>query len=153
MSVLLSVILYASTVYGAADTACTESGRNYQDGAVVLQVVLNRARGLGGGKKKSLLEALYAPYQHAHGCRWPLTAQHWLLGYQFVQKKIASVPEWATKALWYCNSEPEGTCENRCKREDPLGCPLLGREAHRFYGKPPYKKIAKPTPPVVSSRI
>lgn len=140
----LSVILNVFTIYGAADTACTESGRNYKDGAIVLQAVTSRANGLLGDGKKSLTKALFARAQHAHGCKWPLTRQHWELGYQFVQRNLV-VPEWAKKALWYCNLEKPGTCESRCLNEDPVnGCLLLGREAHRFYGRPDRKKISGP---------
>lgn len=125
-------------VLGAADTACAESGWDHDDGAVVLQVVRNHADLSQYGWKRydgTLGNALFSPRQHAHGCRAPITAAHLKLGFQFVTDTLP-VPDWAYKAISYCNSEPAGTCENRCKN----GCPYLGSVRHRYYGLPNYPK-------------
>jgi hypothetical protein len=116
----------------AADTACSESGWSTEDGAVVLQVVRNRARLAAKDWKRydgTLLNALFSPAQHAHGCRAPITLAHIKLGVQFVTDTLPVEP-WARHAIWYCNLEPEGTCENRCKG----GCPYLSKVRHRYYG-------------------
>lgn len=91
-------------ILGAADTACAESGRDYADGAAVLQVVRTRAKLNERGWKRydgTLWTALWSPQQHAHGCRWPLTFEHLRLGVQFVTNTLET-PEWAKKALYYC---------------------------------------------------
>lgn len=145
MSILFSVLFSVSTlmsaqntvetillIRGAADTACAESGRDYKDGAHVLQVVRNHAALFYKGWKRydgTLKNALYSPAQHAHGCRYPTTLGHYILGIQFVADALPVEP-WAKSAISYCNIEPEGTCENRCKG----GCPYLGKVVHRYYG-------------------
>lgn len=114
----------------AADTACAESGTNYKDGAIVLQVVRNRAVSGWDRYTGSLKDALFKKHQHAHGCRAPITAYHLKLGWQFVNDTLVT-PEWARRALWYCgNYDKPLTCEKRCKH----GCEPLGKEAHTFYG-------------------
>lgn len=119
----------------AADTACAESGWSTEDGAVVLQVVRNRARLAAKDWKRydgKLSNALFSPAQHAHGCRAPITLDHIKLGVQFVTDTLP-VESWARHAIWYCNLEPEGTCESRCKG----GCPYLSKVQHRYYGLAP----------------
>ena len=121
-------------VYAAADTACAESSYDHEDGAYVLQVVRNHAGLAKKGWKRydgTLRNALFSPSQHAHGCRAPITWKHLRLGIQFVSDTLPVEP-WAYKAISYCNSEPEGTCENRCEG----GCPYLGTVRHRYYGLP-----------------
>lgn len=116
----------------AADVACTESGRNYADGAVVLQVIENRTKSrLLNSYTGTKWNALWTPAQHAHGCKWPLTLRHLELGWAFAWNEPLPVPEWSRKALWYCHIEPEGTCESRCRG----GCPSVGGVVHTFYGR------------------
>lgn len=119
----------AVLILAAADTACAESGRDYKDGRVVLQVVSNRAKTGWSRYDGTLWGALFSRSQHAHKCRWPITKEHLVIGYEFVTDSL-KVPDWARKALWYCNLEKPGTCENRCSG----GCDVLGKFAHRFYG-------------------
>lgn len=115
-------------VLSAADTACAESGRDYRDGAAVLQVVRNRARSRGRRYDGTLATALWSPQQHAHGCRWPLTAEHVRLGAQFVADRLPVEP-WARRAIYYCSPrDAPGSCARRAG-------PWLGRHAHDFYGR------------------
>lgn len=117
---------------GAADTACTESGRDYSDAATVLQVVRNRATShLLDYYDGTLWRALWAPNQHAHGCKWPVTPRHLALGWAFALGTPLPVQDWARQALWYCHTEPEGTCESRCEG----GCPAVGQVVHTYYGR------------------
>ena len=134
---MLELIMRTLLIFAAADTACTESGRDYKDGRVVLQVVINRSKTGWGRYDGTLWNALFSRSQHAHWCKWPLTAEHLAMGMEFVQDSLR-VPAWAKKALWYCNIEKPGTCEDRC----PGGCELRGRFAHRFYGEPSKKQKA-----------
>lgn len=115
---------------GAADTACAESSLDYADGAVVLQVVRNRSRLNERGWRRydgTLWTALWSPYQHAHGCRWPITMQHLRLGVQFVTDTL-EVPDWARKAVYYCGKwDRHGACQARGGRVK------LGRISHDFW--------------------
>jgi len=126
---MLEILMNAVLVLAAADTACTESGRDYDDGRVVLQVVANRAKTGWGRYDGTLWNALFSKSQHAHKCRWPITAEHLAMGVEFVRGTL-QVPDWSKKALWYCNLEKPGTCERRCRG----GCTVLGKFSHRFYG-------------------
>lgn len=115
-------------VLAAADTACTESGRDYADGAHVLQVVRNRAA-LRWRGARSLLEALNDRHQHAHGCRWPLAWGHFELAARFVADALPVEP-WARRALYYCgDADAPGTCERYGRVE------VVGVVRHRFYGR------------------
>ena len=123
---VLTASLLLGLTLGAADTACTESGRDYRDGAAVLQVIHNRARSGWARYDGSLAGALWSPAQHAHGCGWPLTLGHLRLGIQFVLDDLPVEP-WARRALWYCSDRDRpGTCEAR-------GAEIVGEIAHRFY--------------------
>ena len=125
-------------VVAAADTACAESGWDRADGAVVLQVVRNHASLSRHGWKRydgTLENALFSPAQHAHGCRAPITASHMDLGVRFVTDTLPVEP-WARRAISYCNTEPEGTCERRCVG----GCPFVGQVRHRYYGLPGFPR-------------
>ena len=114
---------------GAADTACAESGRDYRDGAAVLQVVRNRAASGWSRYDGSLWGALWSREQHAHGCRWPLTFGHLVLGWAFVTDSLPA-PKWATRALWYCGRyDRPGACSRRGGRR------VLGRVAHTYWGR------------------
>jgi hypothetical protein len=127
---VLSVVQSMLLLFGAADTACAESGRDYQDAAVVLQVVRNRAELWRKGWRRydgSLWGALWSPQQHAHGCRWPITADHLQLGWQFITDTL-DVPPWAKKALYYCGRwDAPGACEARGGRV------WLGQLAHEYW--------------------
>lgn len=124
---------FAVLVLGAADVACAESSSHYQDGAAVLQVVINRARSGWGRYDGTLLDALFEPAQHAHGCRWPITDEHLELGVQFATRTL-DVPSWARRALWYCGPwDKAGLCESRCSSAP---CEAVGGLAHTFYARP-----------------
>lgn len=127
---VLSLFHSFALVLGAADTACAESGRDYTDGAVVLQVVRNRAslHRLGWARYDGTLwGALWSPAQHAHGCRWPLTWRHVELGMRFVSDSL-DVPEWARTARYYCGRwDRPGDCQRRGGRR------FVGRLAHEFW--------------------
>lgn len=146
---MLYLIMEVLLVLAAADTACAESGSDYRDGRVVLQVVRNRAKSSWARYDGTLWNALFSRHQHAHGCRAPLTKKHLAIGREFVSGNLA-VPAWAKKALWYCNLEAPGTCEDRClgKGEE---CIKLGKFAHRFYGLPG-KNYGRNTGRLASSR-
>lgn len=117
-------------ILGAADTACAESGRDYADGAVVLQVVRNRSGLASKGWRRydgTLWGALWSPAQHAHGCRWPITVEHVRLGWQFVTDSLP-VPEWAKRARYYCGRwDRPGACKARGGRR------VVGRIEHEFW--------------------
>lgn len=116
-------------VLGAADVACAESSGRHDDGAAVLQVVANRARSGLARYDGTLIDALFEPGQHAHGCRWPITVEHLRLGVDFVRGEL-DAPPWARKALWYCGRwDRPGLCESR-------GAVPLGAVVHTFYGRP-----------------
>ena len=118
---------------GGASTACAESGRDYTDGAAVLQVVTNRARSGWARYDGTLLDALYEPAQHATSCRWPLTAEHLRLGLAFATRRL-DAPAWARRALWYCGRwDRPGLCESRCASAP---CEAVGGLAHTFYARP-----------------
>lgn len=127
---LLSVFQGFVLILGAADTACAESGRDYRDGEVVLQVVRTRANLHKKGWKRydgTLRTALWAKDQHAHGCRWPLTWQHVELGIRFVTNTL-DVPPWAKKAMYYCGRwDRHGACKIRGGRR------VLGKITHVFW--------------------
>jgi hypothetical protein len=125
----LGIVQSLLLILGAADTACAESGRDYRDGAAVLQVVRNRARSGWGRYDGSLWGALWSRGQHAHGCRWPLTVRHLALGWQFVAGSL-DAPEWARDALWYCGGyDRPGACAARGGRR------VLGRVVHTYWGR------------------
>jgi hypothetical protein len=128
----LSMVHGLLLVLGAADTACAESGRDYRDGAVVLQVVRNRAalHGLGWARYDgSLWGALWSPAQHAHGCRWPLTLGHITLGVAFVLDMLPA-PDWSRRALWYCGRyDHPGSCVARGGRR------IVGQVLHTYWGR------------------
>lgn len=123
----------AALVLGGAHTACAESGRDYRDGAAVLQVVANRARSGWARYDGTLLDALYSPAQHATRCRWPLTLEHLRLGVDFARGEL-DAPPWARRALWYCGRwDRPGLCESRCSSAP---CEAVGGLAHTFYARP-----------------
>lgn len=128
MTTLASILL---AVFGAADTACAESGRRYDDGAVVLQVVENRRRSGWARYDGTRLDALYKRWQHAHGCtgaRGPLTVQHLRLGLAWALGRPLSTPGWAGAGMWYCGlHDAPGTCARRGDVEQ------VGAVLHRFY--------------------
>lgn len=126
----LAVVQGLLLMVGAADTACAESGRDYRDGAAVLQVVRKRASLDRRGWRRydgTLWTALWSPGQHAHGCRWPLTIEHLVLGWQFVTDTLP-VPEWAHRAVYYCGRwDRPGACRARGGKR------IVGRLAHEFW--------------------
>ncbi|TEX51679.1 MAG: hypothetical protein B7C55_04315 [Actinomycetales bacterium mxb001] len=125
----LSMVHGLVLVLGAADTACAESGRDYQDGAAVLQVVRNRATSGWARYDGSLWGALWSPSQHAHGCRWPLTLGHITLGVAFLLD-ILPAPEWSHRALWYCGTyDHPGSCSARGGRR------IVGQVLHTYWGR------------------
>ncbi len=128
MTTLASVLL---AVFGGADTACAESGRRYDDGAVVLQVVENRRRSGWARYDGTRLDALYKRWQHAHGCtgqRGPLTLRHLRLGLTWALGRPLPVSSWARRAVFYCGSyDRPGTCSGRGDVE------RVGTVLHRFY--------------------
>lgn len=113
----------------AADTACTESGTDYADGACVLQVVSNRAdrKWRNDG---SLWGALWARAQHAHGCPFPPRAEHYRIALDFIGGSLR-VPAFCKRALWYCGRyDRPGLCADR-------GGEFVGRASergHEFWG-------------------
>ena len=128
------VASWLALAWGAASTACAESGRDYRDGAVVLQVVANRAeRGPRLGWRRydgTLAGALWSPAQHAHRCAWPLTVQHLALGVAFASGTL-DVPAWARSAWYYCGPhDAPGSCESRGARV------IVGRIAHTYWAAP-----------------
>lgn len=127
---VLAIFQGLALVFGAADTACAESGRDYRDGAAVLQVVRTRAKLNRKGWARydgTLSTALWSPGQHAHGCRWPLTWRHVELGLRFVTDSL-DVPEWARTAVYYCGRwDRPGACRARGGRR------VVGRLAHEFW--------------------
>lgn len=128
---MTAAILWAATVLTAAQVARCESSASYRDGAVVLQTAVNRSRVW----RRPLLVTLTQANQFATNC--PLTPRtpswrHLALGIAAVNDQLG-VPEWAAAALWYCRSEPQGTCERRC----PGGCPAVGEVVHTFFGRGP----------------
>lgn len=132
----------AVLVLGSADVACAESSSHYRDGAVVLQVVANRARSGWARYDGTLMDALFEPGQHAHGCRWPITVEHLQLGVAFARGSIPA-PSWARRALWYCGRwDRPGLCESRCSAPRADGarsgapCEAVGGLAHTFYARP-----------------
>ncbi len=128
MTTLASILL---AVFGGADTACAESGRRYDDGAVVLQVVENRRRSGWARYDGTRLDALYKRWQHAHGCtghRGPLTLRHLRLGFTWALGRPMLVPAWAERAVFYCgNYDAPGVCSSRGEVE------RVGVVLHRFY--------------------
>jgi len=119
---------WLAVAYLAADVACSESSRDYRDGAHVLAVVRARARSSWARYDGTLLDALTEPHQHAHDCRWPMTWRHGLLGVQLVTDTLPVEP-WARDALWYCGDyDPAETCAAR-------GAVLLGTVRHSFWGR------------------
>lgn len=127
---VLSLVQSMLLLLGAADTACAESSYDTADGAVVLQVVRNRAGLARKGWRRydgSLKGALWSPGQHAHSCRWTLKPEHLVLGWQFITDTLP-VPPWAKKALYYCGKwDTPGACRARGARR------LLGRLTHEFW--------------------
>jgi len=131
---LLSLFSWMTTTLAAADVACAESGSDYADGAVVLQVVETR-RTKSRWKRyagTSRLTALFVRAQHAHGCRIGLTAGHIRIGAAYATGRLV-VPEWARKALFYCgNYDRPGQCESYAGNGyTPV---FLNKLAHSFWG-------------------
>ena len=123
-----ALVYWLAVVYLAADVACSESSRDYRDGAHVLAVVRARARSSWARYDGTLLDALTEPHQHAHDCRWPITWRHGLLGVQLVTDTLPVEP-WARDAQWYCGDyDPSETCAAR-------GAVLLGTVRHSFWGR------------------
>lgn len=123
------VVTMMVLVLAAADVACSESGRNYEDGACVLAVVTNRASSGWRRYDGTLMDALMEPAQHAHGCRWPITPQHVQLGVRFAAGTL-EVPEFCRRALHYCGDyDPPETCHLRRGHE-------VGKLVHTYYGVP-----------------
>ena len=88
-----------TTAYTAADIARCESSHAWNDAAVVLQVVRNRAARTG----RTLLEEMWAPRQFARGCPTesrPWHPRHLLLAWQAMTNTLP-VPEWARRARHY----------------------------------------------------
>lgn len=130
VGLLHTLAYWWALVLGAADVACAESGSTSADGAVVLQVVRNRARQRWRRYDGTLWTALWSPRQHAHACRWPLTPEHLLLGLQFATDRLPT-PDWARRALWYCSeNDRPGDCARRCAGR----CVPIGRVVHTFWG-------------------
>lgn len=128
MTTIASILL---AVFGGADTACAESGRRHDDGAVVLQVVENRRVSGWARYDGTRLDALYKRHQHAHGCtgvRGPLTLRHLRLGLTWALGRPLPAPAWAKRAAWYCSDrDAPGTCSGRGDVE------RVGTVLHRFY--------------------
>jgi hypothetical protein len=124
---MTTLALTLALILGAADTACTESGRNYADARAVLAVVRTRAR----RQRRSLWAALWAPHQHAHGCRWPLTWRHLRLGVEFVAGTLRA-PAWTERAWFYRgHADPPDVLA----RWGIPGARPVGVVVHRFYGR------------------
>ena len=131
-----ALVYWLAVAYLAADVACSESSRDYRDGAHVLAVVRARARSSWARYDGTLLDALTSPHQHAHGCRAPITWRHGLLAVHFVLDTLPTEP-WARDAMFYCGDydAPE-TCAAR-------GSVLLGTVRHSFWGAPTRSRLQK----------
>lgn len=136
MTTLASILI---AIFGAADTACAESGRHYDDGAAVLAVVEGRRTSGWARYDGTRLDALYKRRQHAHGCtgvRGPLTIRHLRLGLLWAIGRPVG-PVWAKRAVWYCGRyDVPGTC---ARRGDVV---RVGTIVHRFYGLRPGGALA-----------
>lgn len=119
---MLNLIL---TILISADVARCESGPRFDDGAVVLQTAVNRARLWG----RPLLDVLRQPRQFARGCAWsPRTwsLRHVRLGIDAALWRL-DAPPWAFKAVEYLG--PSDSPELTATRG-----PLLGCIVHCFHG-------------------
>ena len=124
---IITSITYALLVFLAADVACTESSRNYADAECVLQVVSNRARSGWGRYDGTLMDALMEKHQHAHGCRWPITEEHLVLGARFVAGTLDPEP-FCREAMFYCSPMYDIPADCQEKRGEEVG-----RIAHIYY--------------------
>lgn len=119
---------FPTTVIVAADVARCESSARLDDGAVVLQVALNRARAW----RRPLLDVMTQPWQFARGCPvWPRmpSVGHLRLGVAAALGTLR-VPAWARGAFEYLGpSDRGGLASTRG--------PVVGRIVHTFHGPRP----------------
>ena len=119
---------FPATVFVAANVARCESSARYDDGAVVLQTALNRARAW----RRSLLGVLVQPRQFSWRCPvWPRTPalEHARLGLAAALGTLHA-PPWARGAFEYLGpSDDPALASTRGA--------VVGRLLHTFHGRRP----------------